>query len=99
MKWTIGISSRGWDPSDFRLHSYEAIHKWYTVVHLTLTFLQWRLYNVRSPGEPLASLADVIQLHRQEHAREVLMSACREAIATGSVESIVERFIIPSQVA
>lgn len=102
-RWTIEVDywylKQRLGLGDFRLHSYEAIHKWYSVVHLTLTFLQWRLYNARSRGEPLASVADVIQLHRQEHAREVLMSACREAITTGSVESVVERFIIPSQVA
>ncbi len=85
---------------DFRLHSYGAIHKWYSVVHLALTFLQWQLYEARSRGEPLNSVADVIQLHRQHHAREVLLAACREAIASGTVESIVERFIYnPSQVA
>jgi hypothetical protein len=85
---------------DFRLHSYEAIHKWYSVVHLALTFLQWQLYEARSRGEPLNSVADVIQLHRQHHAREVLLAACREAIASGTVEAVVERFIYnPSQVA
>ncbi len=84
---------------DFRLHNYEAIHKWYTVVHLALTFLQWRLYQARWQGQPLNSVADVIQLHRTEHARDVLIAACREAIATGNVESVVERFINPSQVA
>jgi transposase len=84
---------------DFRLHNYEAIHKWYTVVYLALTFLQWRLYQARSQGQPLSCVADVIQRHRTEHAQNVLIAACREAIATGNVESVVERFINPSQVA
>ena len=44
------------------MHNYEAIHKCYTVVHLALTFLQWQLHKARSRGEPLTSLADVIQL-------------------------------------
>ena len=85
---------------DFRLHSYEAIHKWYTVVHLTFTFLQWRLYEARAQGDSLRSVADVIRVHRQEHAQEMLIAACTEAIATGSVDSVVKRFIHnPSQVA
>lgn len=85
---------------DFRLHSYEAIHKWYTVVHLTLTFLQWRLYEAQARGQSLRSVADVIELHRQEHAREMLIAACSEAIAQGTVEKVVERFIYnPSQTA
>ncbi len=85
---------------DFRLHSYEAIHKWYTVVHLTFTFLQWRLYEARAQGDSLRSVADVIRVHRQEHAQKMLIAACTEAIATGSVDSVVKRFIYnPSQVA
>ncbi|MGK7877323.1 MAG: hypothetical protein AB4426_29705 [Xenococcaceae cyanobacterium] len=62
---------------DFRLHSYEAIHKWYTVVHLTFTFLQWRLYEARAQGDSLRSVADVIRVHRQEHAQEMLIAACK----------------------
>ncbi len=85
---------------DFRLHSYEAIHKWYTVVHLALTFLQWRLYETRVQGQSPRSVAEVIQLHRQEHAREMLIAACREAIAKGTVEKVVDRFVYnPSQAA
>ena len=91
---------------DFRLHSYEAIHKWYTVVHLTLTFLQWRLYESLAQGGSIRSVANVMALHRQEHAREMLIAACHEArreadlfeIATVIVEKVVERFIDnPSQ--
>ena len=57
---------------DFRLHAFEAIEKWYAVVHLVLTFLQWRLYHAQARGQPLRSVADVIRQHRAEHARAVL---------------------------
>ena len=78
---------------DFRVQAYEAIEKWYAVLHLVLTFLQWRLYEAGKQGQPLYSLADVIRQHRAEHAREVLISACQQAIQMGSIEPILERFI------
>jgi len=78
---------------DFRVQAYEAIEKWYAVLHLVLTFLQWRLYEAGKQGQPLYSLADVIRQHRAEHAREVLISACQQAIQMGSIEPVLERFI------
>ena len=78
---------------DFRLHAYEAIEKWYAVVHLVLTFLQWRLYHARARGQPLRSVADVIRQHRAEHAQALLIAACQEAIETGAIEPVLERFI------
>ena len=78
---------------DFRVQAYEAIEKWYAVLHLVLTFLQWRLHEAWEQGQPLRSLADVIHQHRAEHAREVLTSACQEAIQMGSIEPILQRFI------
>jgi len=78
---------------DFRMQAYEAIEKWYAVLHLVLTFLQWRLHEAREQGQPLRSLADVIHQHRAEHAREVLTSACQEAIQMGSIEPVLQRFI------
>jgi hypothetical protein len=81
------------------LHSYEAIHRWYSVVYLTFSFLQWQLYAARASGQPLSSVADVIKLKKAEHAREVLIAACKEAIACGEVEPVVERFINPLQMA
>lgn len=78
---------------DFRMQVYEAIKKWYAVLHLVLTFLQWRLYEAWKQGVPWRSLADVIRQHRAEHARETLISACQEAIRLGSIEPVLQRFI------
>jgi hypothetical protein len=78
---------------DFRMQAYEAIEKWYAVLHLLLTFLQWRLYQAWDQGQPLRSLADVIHQHRVEHARETLISACQQAIQWGSIEPVLQRFI------
>lgn len=85
--------------ADFRVQYYEAIHKWYSVVHLTLTFLQWQLHESGQTDTPLRSVADVIQRHRHHHAREVLIAACEQAIADGHMDSVVERFITSTQVA
>jgi hypothetical protein len=78
---------------DFRVPAYEAIEKWYAVLHLVLTFLQGRLHEARKRGQPLRSLTNVIHQHRAEHAREVLTTACQEAIQTGSIEPVLQRFI------
>ena len=78
---------------DFRVQAYEAIEKWYAVLHLVLTFLQWRLHEAREQGLPLRSLAEVIRQQRAEHAQEVLTSACQEAIQMGSIEPVLQRFI------
>jgi len=77
---------------DFRVQAYEAIEKWYAIVHLVLTFLQWRLYAAQARGQPLRSVADVMRQHRGEHAREVLIAACQEVLQTGDIEPILERF-------
>lgn len=76
---------------DFRLQSYEAIDKFCTVVHLSWAYLQWRLAHTdprraQNPG-------DVIRIHRDEHASDWLRGACQEAIATGDVEAVVQRFL------
>jgi hypothetical protein len=75
------------------MQAYEAIEKWYALLHLVLTFLQWRLYEARAQGLPLHSLADVIRQHRTEHARDTLISACRESIRMGAIEPVLQRFI------
>ena len=73
---------------------YEAIEKWYAVVHLVLTFLQWRLYQAWASGKAWDSLAEVIRQHRAEHARALLIAACEEAIQAGCMEPVLERFVV-----
>jgi hypothetical protein len=52
----------------------------------------WRLYEAWEQGQPLRSLADVIRQHRAKHARDMLITACEEAIQTGNIESVLRRF-------
>lgn len=42
---------------------------------------------------PWCLVADVIRQHRAEHAQSVLIAACQEAIQTGAVEPVLDRFI------
>jgi hypothetical protein len=76
---------------DFRLQSYEAIDKFCAVVHLSRAYTQWRLAHTSDPS--VRSPADVIRQHRDEHARDWLIGACQEAIASNSVDSVLKRFL------
>jgi len=77
---------------DFRVQSYEAVEKWYAIVFVALIYLQWRL-NHPEPSERFNSLADVIRTHRHEHARQLLTTACEQAVQLGQVEPVLNRFI------
>jgi hypothetical protein len=76
---------------DFRLQPYEAIDKFCAVVHLAWAYLQYRLgqTNDRQVRNP----ADVIRLHRDEHAQDWLRGACLEAVATGDLEAVLRRYL------
>jgi len=77
---------------DFRVQSYEAVQKWFAVVFLAYTFLQWRLNHAR-PEEQFATVADVIRYHRQAHARHVLRAACEMSVEWRDVKRVFEQFI------
>jgi len=80
---------------DFRLQSFEAEEKWFSVVFLALVYLQWRLNHEREDHSELDNLADVIHLHRQEHALDLLVGACQEAIQHGAIEPVLKKFLRP----
>ena len=82
---------------DFRVQSYEAMLRWYAVVYLVLTFLQWRQYESHKSPTPCRSVAEVIRGHREEHAIRLLTHACEEAIRTGSVAGVIKRFVASKQ--
>ena len=77
---------------DFRVQSYEAIEKWFAIIFLAYTFLQWRL-NHAQPDERFKVVADVIRAHRQQHARLVLEAACQIAVACQDVTQVLHRFV------
>ncbi len=80
---------------DYRLQSYEAIAKWYTVVYFVLAYLYWRKYEEeRSHGGPI-TLSDILQATRREHDREVLRQACTEVSQGTPIEEVLERYLGP----
>ncbi len=85
VKQHLGLTS-------FRVRSFEATEKWFAVVFLAYIFLQYRL-NHSPPTEQLRSIADVIRLHRQEHARTLLETACQEAVRLSDYLPVIRRLI------
>lgn len=77
---------------DFRVQSYEAIEKWFAIIFLAYTYLQWRL-NHAQPEEQFKVVADVIRHHRQQHARHVLEAACKFAVVCEDVTQVLQRFV------
>lgn len=81
---------------DFRVWSYEAALKWYTIVYLILTFLQWRLYeerDLRIQDCSINSVAKIIRMHRREKFIELIHLICREAVQTQDAGFLINRFI------
>lgn len=78
--------------TDFRVRSFEATQKWFALVFLAYIFLQYRL-NHAQPQERLRSIADVIRLHRQQHARTLLETACQEAVRLTDYLPVIRRLI------
>ena len=77
---------------DFRVQSVEAVEKWFAIVFLAYTYLQWR-FNHAAPASRLKSVADIIRLHRQEHARRLLQASCELAIHCQDMAQVLRRFI------
>lgn len=77
---------------DFRLQSYEATEKWFAIIFLAYIFLQWRL-NHPQPDEGFKVVADVIRHHRQQHARQVLETACDFAFRCEDISQVLHRFV------
>ena len=80
--------------ADFRVQSYAAVQKWFAIVYLALTYLQWRRQHADEIHHG-RTLADVIRVHRQEHARQLLTAACEFAVHLGQVQPVLKRFIRP----
>lgn len=76
----------------FRVQSVEAVEKWFAIVFLAYTYLQWRL-NHAPPQQRLKTAADIIRIHRQEHARCLLNASCEAAIQWQDMEQVFQRII------
>jgi IS4 transposase len=78
---------------DFRLHSHEAIGKWYAVVYLVLVYLYWQSYESQEAHGKTTSLSEVLARIREEHQRAVLRAACEEAASGTPVEEVLARYL------
>jgi hypothetical protein len=79
--------------SDWRVHSLRAITRWWLVAQLALVFLQWRRHSAMGGAPP--TIASLIRQQRASHAREVLIAACQQVLRTGSLQPVLERFLVP----
>lgn len=77
---------------DFRVQSVEAVEKWFAIVFLAYAYLQWRL-NHAPATQRLKTVADIMRLHRQEHARHFLRASCIVAIQCQDMAQVFQRFI------
>jgi hypothetical protein len=78
---------------DYRLQSYEAIAKWYTVVYLVLAYLYWCKYEHERTHGGTTSLSEIIQAIRREHQEACLRQACQEAASGVPLETVLERYL------
>jgi hypothetical protein len=78
----------GW--ADCRLWKVESAEKFLMVLWLALAYLEYR----RARDHPRKSLADVIRLHRNEHARRLLEEACRMVLQVGNLADVLARFTL-----
>lgn len=70
--------------SDFRLRFYEGIARYFDLVGLTLTYLQWR--KDKEQGADIKCLSDVIAQHRQEQQSQCLRAFAECVLKKGSVD-------------
>ena len=78
--------------ADFRLQSYEAIHKYMAVVQLVWAYLQERVGQAAGKG---ASPAEIIRQHQDEHAESWLRYFGEEVLRAGAVEPVLQKYLHP----
>jgi hypothetical protein len=78
----------GW--ADCRLWKVESTEKFMMVLWLALAYLEFR----KAKEYSRKSLADVIRLHRNAHARRLLEEACHLVLQVGSIPDVLARFTL-----
>lgn len=82
---------------DYRLQSYEAIAKWYSVVYLVLAYLYWRKYEHEREHGGTTSLSAILQGTRREHQEACLRQACTEVANGVPLEDVLRRYLGPER--
>jgi hypothetical protein len=78
---------------DFRLQSFEAIERWFTVVTLAMNYLQYEQIQEYLETQQRINLAEVIRRHRLAHFQGLLRKVIGEALRTGQVEEVIQQFL------
>ena len=77
--------------ADFRVRSYEAVERYVVAVHLAWAYVEERFARERSAQ--IRCYGDVLRRHRDDHAAAWLRAAVEQAIRTGDVELVLNRFL------
>jgi len=77
---------------DFRVQSFEAIEKWFSVVLLAMNYLQYTLAENYVRTHTHQNLAEIIRQHRLGHLQSLLRRVAEEAHRSGNIEEVVQRF-------
>jgi len=80
--------------ADFRVRSYEAVERYVVVVHLAWAYVEGRFARERSAQ--LRCYGDVVRRHRDDHAAAWLRAAVEQAIRTGDIDAVLNRFLRPT---
>jgi hypothetical protein len=78
---------------DFRLHSFEAIERWFAVVTLAMNYLQYEQIQDYLQTHQRVSLAEIIRRHRLGHFQALLRRVVAEVLRTGQVEEVIQQFL------
>jgi len=77
--------------ADFRVRSFAAVDRYVVAVHLAWAYVEQRFAHERSAQ--VRCYGDLIRRHREEHAQAWLTAALQEALVTGSIEPVLQRFL------
>jgi hypothetical protein len=77
--------------ADVRVRSFEAVDRYVVAVHLAWAYVEQRFGCRRTPQDKC--YGDVVRRHRDEHAEAWLREAIEQAMKTGSVEAVLDRFL------
>jgi hypothetical protein len=80
--------------ADFRVRSYEAVERYVVAVHLAWAYVEGRFARERSAQ--LRCYGDVLRRHRDDHAAAWLRAAVEQAVHTGDIEAVLNRFLRPT---
>lgn len=77
--------------TDFRVQSFEAVDKFFVIVHLSWAYVEQRFARERSAQG--TAYGDIMRWHRDEHAIDWLTGAVEMAAETGNVDLVLQRFL------